>query len=130
MNKSTQVFILVIFIVGNIVNVYAGEKKAFSEKQICKVGIAKIMGKNPSIVKVDRAKGKTVYLSYIRQNDKTKWEYKCKIEGNRIIWGTKDGRWRKHPMDSKVTFKVMGNSITVTDTFNDSSASKETYTLE
>ena len=112
------------------VSAYAGDKRAFSENQICKAGIAKIMGRDPTIIKIDRVANDAIYLSYVRQDDQSKWKYKCKLEGNRIIWGSDTGRWRSHPMDSKVTFKVTGNSITVTDSFSDGSSSSETYSLD
>lgn len=111
------------------VSAYAGDKGAFSENQICKAGIAKIMGRDPAIINIDRKANDAIYLSYVRKDDQSKWKYKCKLEDNRIIWGSDTGRWRSHPMDSKVTFKVSGNSIKVVDSFSDGSSSSETYSL-
>jgi hypothetical protein len=108
----------------------AADKSKFTKNQICKAGIAKIMGRDPAIIKIDRTSGETIYLSYIRQDDKTKWKYKCKLNGNQIIWGSDTGRWRTHAMDSKVHYRINGSSITVTDTFSDGSSSKEIYTVE
>jgi hypothetical protein len=108
---------------------YAGDKGAFSENQICKAGIAKIMGRDPAIIKIDRVALDAIYLSYVRSDDQSKWKYKCKLKDSRINWGSDTGRWRTHPMDSKVTFKVSGNLITVTDVFSDGSSSSETYSL-
>ena len=109
---------------------FADGKATFTKNQICKAGIAKIMGRDPSIIKIDSKSGETIYLSYVRQDDKTKWKYKCKINGNQILWGSYTGRWRTHAMDSKVRYKIRGKSITVTETFSDGSSSKETYTVE
>ena len=114
---------------GGSLSSYADEKGAFNENQICKAGIAKIMGRNPAIIKIDQIKGHTIFLSYIRQDDRTKWKYKCKIEGSLIIWGADNGRWRTHSLDSKVSFKVSESSITITDTFSDGSSSQESYAL-
>jgi len=108
----------------------AADKSKFNKNQICKAGIAKIMGRDPAIIKVDQTKGETIYLSYIRQDDKTKWKYKCKLNGNQILWGSDTGRWRTHTMDSKVRYKIKGTSITITDTFSDGSSSKEVYTVK
>ncbi len=124
---------LIIFVVVALINIsiaHAADKGTFTTNQICKAGIAKIMGRDPAIIKIDRTSGETIYLSYIRQDDKTKWKYKCKLSGNQILWGSDTGRWRTHAMDSKVHYKINGNSITVTDTFSDGSSSKETYTVE
>ena len=121
---------LALIVVGYSASVLAGENGAFDENKICKAGIAKIMGRNPAIIKIDREEGGSIFLSYVRQDDQTKWKFKCKIENSRIIWGADNGRWRTHSADSKVTFKVSNNSITVTDLFSDGSSSKETFVLE
>ncbi|ORU90396.1 MAG: hypothetical protein A6F71_05360 [Cycloclasticus sp. symbiont of Poecilosclerida sp. M] len=42
----------------------AADKSKLNKNQICKAGIAKIMGRDPAIIKVDQTKGETVYLSY------------------------------------------------------------------
>ncbi len=128
--KSSQLIFAVIFIAGVSENAYAVGNGVFSMNQVCKAGIAKIMGRNPSIIQIDRVAKGVIYLSYVRQDDKTKWKYKCKIEGNRIIWGSDTGRWRTNPMDSMVSFQVSGNLITVKDAFSDGSSSNETYSLE
>jgi len=127
--KPSQLFIASILSSVVCVNVYASEKGDFNENQICKAGIAKIMGRNPAIIKIDRVTNDATYLSYVRQDDWSKWKYKCKLEGNRIMWGSDTGRWRTHPLDSKVTFKVSGHSIMVIDAFSDGSSSSETYSL-
>lgn len=127
--KQNQLLIAIIIYFGICANVYADKKGNFSENQICKAGIAKIMGKNPAIIKIDRVANDSTYLSYVRQADQTRWKYKCKIEGNRIIWGADTGRWRTHPMDSKITFNESAHQITVIDTFSDGSSSSETYSL-
>lgn len=126
--KNILISIFVVII--SISTSFATEKATFTKNQICKAGIAKIMGRDPEIIKIDRKSGETIFLSYVRQGDKTKRKYKCKINGNQIMWGLDDGRWRTHAMDSKVRFKIKGKSITVTDTFSDGSSSKEIYTVE
>jgi len=128
--KSIQLLAAAMLFAGVSGSVYADENGGFSKNQICRVGIAKIMGRNPSIIKIDHMASDVIYLSYVRQDDQTKWKYKCKIEGNRIIWGSDTGRWRMHPMDAKVSFKVSGNSISVNDAFSDGSSSNKTYSLE
>ena len=70
-----------------------------------------MMGRDPAIMRIDRTSGETIYLSYIRQVDNTKW--KCKLSGNQIIWGVYTGRWRTHAMDSQVSYKIKGKSIMV-----------------
>jgi hypothetical protein len=88
--------------------------------QICRAGIATIMGKSPSIITVDSKKGDVKYLSYIRKEDNTKWKYKCQVKGFRIHWGSIDsdgteGRWRTNPADDQVIFETDIDTITVTE---------------
>ncbi len=125
-----KIFISMLVAVISMPISYAAEKDTFTKNLICKAGIAKIMGRDPAIIKIDRKSGDTIYLSYVRQDDKTKWKYKCKLNANQIVWGSDTGRWRTHAMDSKVRYKIKDKSITVTDTFSDGSSSKETYTVE
>ncbi|MCH7916342.1 MAG: hypothetical protein IH856_25445 [Deltaproteobacteria bacterium] len=110
--------------------VNAAESGTFSKAQICKAGIATVMGRDPGIMKVDRTQGGVIYLSYIRQDDGKKWSYKCKLDGNRIIWGSDTGRWRTHSMDSRLTYSVEGNQIKLVDRFSDGSATRKSLTSE
>ena len=103
------------------------ENGSFTTSQICKAGIAKVMGRDPTGMKIDRISGKIIFISYVRADDRKKFSYKCKVSGKRIIWGSATGRWREHSMDSKVSFKTNGDLIEVVDQFNDGSRSKEKF---
>lgn len=86
--------------------------RTISQEDICKASIATIMGRDPSIMKIDTIQGDVVYLSYIRSNDETRWSYKCKLDGSKVIWGNAEGRWRTEEL---VTFTVSGDTVTITD---------------
>ena len=101
----------------------------FSEAQVCKAGIGTIMGRDPSSMKTRTTSNGVLKVSYVRPFDRKKFSYKCKIEGNRILWGNSDGRWRTHSADSKVTYRVDGELLQVTDKFSDGSASRNQYTF-
>lgn len=89
----------------------------FTKELICKAGIATIMGRNPSIIRIERSEGEIVYLSYRRPDDGTRWAQKCKIEKNRIIWASNNpgstGRWRTHELDEKIYFNITNNGWTL-----------------
>lgn len=91
----------------------------FSTETICKSGIATRMGRDPSIIAIDELRDGVVFLSYARPEDGTLWSYKCKLDGNRIIWGSKEGRWRTRLMDSTLLYVVQGDTIQVEDHFTD-----------
>jgi hypothetical protein len=77
------------------------------------------MGRDPRIIRVDRTQGDTAYLSYVRPDDGKRWKYKCKLDGNKIVWGADDGRWRTHPDDSVITYNARGSSLTVIERYSD-----------
>lgn len=106
----------------------ATAQSTFTPRQICKAGIAVVMGRVPATMKVDRVRENVVFLSYNRPDDGKRWTYKCKIEGERIIWGADDGRWRTHPEDSVISFAIDGSSLVVAERFSDGSSNEETFT--
>ncbi len=118
--------LLAIILTGSI-SAFASEVK-FSKEQISKAGIATVMSKDPGIIKIDKVSKDIVYLSYLRPSDGKHWAYRCKVEGNRIIWASDTGRWRDHKEDSVLTYTIDGDKITIVDRFSDGSASTEIYT--
>jgi hypothetical protein len=102
--------------------------ESFSPEQICKAAIGQVMGKKPNIIKVQKGESGIFNLSYIREADGTKWSYRCKLEGNRVIWASDTGRWRNDPSDDVVTFSLTSNSIEITEKYSGGSSTKETYT--
>lgn len=99
-----------------------------TNRELCKAGISILMGRDPSIMKIDRTDGAVVYLSYIRPDDRSLWSYRCKIEGNRIIWASSTGRWRTHPLDEVITFSVSGDRLHLDEAYSDQSTTKATFT--
>jgi len=95
------------------------EPATFSREAICKFGIAARMGRDPSIIVVDEIRDGVVFLSYTRPDDGTHWAYKCRLEGDKIIWGLKGGRWRTRPMDSTIIYVIRSDTIQVEDHYTD-----------
>jgi hypothetical protein len=104
-------------------------KVNFTKQQICKATIAKVMGKAPSIVKVNKVSGNITYLSYIRPSDGTSWTYKCKLEGTTAIWANDVGRWRTGQFDSKITFSINKQKLTLSERYSDGSGDDKSYRL-
>lgn len=106
------------------------QDSSFSGPQICKATIAMIMGRDPSIIRTDRVENGVVYLSYVRPDDGTRWTYRCRIDGKRVLWGSVDGRWRDHPDDEVVTYAVRGGQLHIEERYSDGSANQESFSLE
>ena len=101
---------------------------ALGPDQICKAAIAAIMGRASSIIRIDRADGEVRFLSYVRA-DGTKWAYRCKLDGTRVIWAGAEGRWRIAPEDERIEFAAPGDgsSVTITQRFTDGSVSTKSF---
>lgn len=105
------------------------DKGAFTDQQICIATVAKVMGRNPSIIKIDSIQGDVTYLSYNRQDDGTHWAYRCKLEGNKAIWASDTGRWRTDQYDSKITFSVSGSKVSISGKYSDGSGDVKSYSI-
>jgi opacity protein-like surface antigen len=85
----------------------AAAAEDFNRNQICRAAIATIMSRSPNIIKIEgTGDDGVIYLWYVRWNDQTRWDYKCKVEGERILWGALQGRWQTEPRDAVVTYAV------------------------
>jgi hypothetical protein len=74
-----------------------------------------------------------VFLSYVRANDGTKWTYRCKVEGDRIMWASDPGRWRNSPLDEKLFYKVVkdkeGDRLEVEERYSDGSSTRKAFAV-
>ncbi len=123
-------FATAVLSVGAIATNLSAAEPRFTPTQICKAGIAVVMGRDPGTMKIDRVQKDVVFLSYVRAGDRKRWTYKCKLEGQKILWGADDGRWRTHPADSVITFDTETASLMVVERFSDGSSTKKTFTVQ
>lgn len=103
------------------------DRGQFSVQQICIGAIATAMGRESSIINIDSTEGKITYLSYQRKGDGQRWTYRCKLEGDKVIWASDKGRWRIGPYDSEITFFVKGETVTITELYSDGSKTSNKY---
>lgn len=106
----------------------ATQAASFDQKQICRATIGAVMGRDPQIIKVSGVDSGIIYVSYSRPDDGTLWEQRCRIDGQKVIWATKAGRWRELPVDEVITYSVAGASLTINRKFADGSTSTKSYT--
>lgn len=102
----------------------------FTPQQICRATVAAVMGRPPSIVQVDRTIGEVVYVTYLRPDDGTRWNNRCKFEGSKVVWATDVGRWRTHPDEAEITFSANASTLTITEAYRDGSMSRKRFTRE
>lgn len=102
--------------------------KNFTYEDIARYTMAYIMGEPTKIIKVK--KNRDFYIvSYIRQSDSKKFEYKVKFENDNIVWANIDGRWRDSQYDEKLKFLEKENSLQIIQTFSDGSLDIQEYKI-
>lgn len=92
----------------------------FSKEDIARFAISSIMGQPSKTIKVKEENGLYI-LSYIRKSDSKKFDYKIKIDEDKILWANLDGRWRDTEHDEKINFEENAQTIKITQTFSDNS---------
>ncbi len=85
------------------------------------------MGRDPKIIKVTKQDKGIVYLYYVRRDDSTKWSYRCKITGSKVVWASDTGRWRTDPLDEKITYHINGKLLEITQSYSDGTSTKESF---
>lgn len=97
--------------------------------KICKAAIATIMAKDPSIISINSETAGVIALSYYRPSDAKLWSYRCRIEGEKVIWASETGRWRTHPADEVIAFKLSDNAVTISEKYTDGSVNEGQFSL-
>jgi hypothetical protein len=107
----------------------ASAAPAFEVEAICRTAIASIMGRDPKVMQVTRTAGNVLFLTYARPMDNFVWTYRCRIEGNRVVWASEPGRWREGPKDDKVFFEDVdaGKQLRIIENHGDGSSTKQLF---
>jgi hypothetical protein len=84
--------------------------------KICKAAISTLMFQDPSIMTGEIDKEGVVHIYYKRASDDKFWAFKCKIEGNSVVYAYEtrgyDQNWRPN---EAVSYKVEGGIVTICD---------------
>jgi hypothetical protein len=107
----------------------ASAAPAFEVGAICRTAIASIMGRDPKVMQVTRTAGNVLFLTYARPVDNFVWTYRCRIEGNRVVWASEPGRWREGPKDDKIFFEDVdaGKQLRIIENHGDGSSTKQLF---
>jgi hypothetical protein len=102
---------------------------SFAVETICRTAIAAITDRDPKIMQVTRTIGDVLFLAYVRPIDNFVWTYRCRIEGNRVVWATEPGRWRDNPKDGEVLFEDVGEGkqLRIIENRGDGSSIKQVF---
>ena len=81
---------------------------AFEARAICRTAIATITGRDPKLLQTTDGPDGVVALTYVRPIDYFVWAFRCRLDGNRVVWADEPGRWRQDARDDKIFFEVIG----------------------
>lgn len=103
------------------------------EQKICKAAIATAFYKSPEIISTEFKSG-IVELSYRRDADDSLWRYRCNVECDVVTWaGFIDGgwgRWRNSRSDAKITYKISGEHLIVSElSLGSSKPTRQSYEM-
>jgi hypothetical protein len=107
----------------------ASGASSFAVEAICRTAVAAITDRDPKIMQVTRTVGDVLFLAYVRPIDNFVWTYRCRIEGNRVVWATEPGRWRDNPKDGEVLFEDVGEGkqLRIIENHGDGSSIKQVF---
>jgi hypothetical protein len=107
----------------------ASAASSFDVETICRTAIASIADRDPKAMQVTRTAGDVLFLTYVRPIDNFVWTYRCRIEGNRVVWATEPGRWREDPEDDKVFFEEVyaGKQLRIIESHGDGSSTRQLF---
>jgi hypothetical protein len=107
----------------------ASAAAAFEVEAICRTAIASIMGRDPKMMQVTRTAGDVLFLTYVRAMDNFVWTYRCRVEGNRVVWASEPGRWRDDPKDDEVFFEIVdaGKQLRIIENHGDGSSTRQVF---
>jgi hypothetical protein len=86
----------------------ASAEPSFDPPAICRTAMAAITDRDPKLMQTRTAPDGVVMLTYARPIDNFVWAYRCRLEGNRVVWANEPGRWRDNAKDDKLFFEVVG----------------------
>lgn len=77
-----------------------------------------------------QVKDDVIYLSYTRQADESNWGYRCKIEGNKVIWSSDTGNWRTKSTDSQINFSLNNDILNIKEYLSGELVGEESFTID
>ncbi len=101
----------------------------FEPAAICRTAIASIGGRDPKSIHTTLTADGVLFLTYVRPIDNYVWTYRCRIDGNRIVWASEPGRWRDDAKDDKIFFEVIGagTQLRIIENHVDGSTTKQLF---
>ncbi len=92
------------------------ELSPLTKVALCREYIGEIFGRPVDIIKGAIIKDGSIYVGYVREEDRTSWVYSCDFHNNKMVWAgwfndeKKLGRWRSED-EVTLNFNSESNSV-------------------
>ncbi|QSX34171.1 hypothetical protein JYB87_02680 [Shewanella avicenniae] len=86
----------------------------FSAVDICRASMATALQQDINTIDVVDKSGKLVYVSYTNRDDWSRDIYRCKLEGNHVLWAPNKGEWQNQNA-GQISFAANFNELTITE---------------
>lgn len=123
--KSMTLFSILVLVSNTL---YGASGDTYTHVQVCKAALSSVMGVDLKAIQTEQEKDGIVSLHYRIAGENDRYDYKCRVEGKRVIWGSAKGRWRTKKGDAVITFSVSNGNVTIRERFNDEPRSQGTKT--
>ena len=109
-------FLVVVYFLSSEAPAVHSEKQQnskFTSEDVCIAAMAALNNHPAYIFKHNGNQGSVINVSYMRPADGKRWAQRCKVREGAVEWAAKDGRWRTHERDEKISYSVEGNYIKI-----------------
>ncbi|KFZ37889.1 hypothetical protein HR45_08575 [Shewanella mangrovi] len=86
----------------------------FSAADICRASMATALQQDISTIDVVDKSGKLIYVSYTNHDDWSRDLYRCKLDGNHVLWAPNKGDWQNQNQ-GQISFASAVNQLTITE---------------
>jgi len=105
--------------------------------RVCRAAIAAINVRDPGTVRVVSSRADIVRVRHRRPDDGSVWTSECTQDGDKVVWravdafgpGSGPGRWRTHPMDEVLTFRIDGSRVDIIQSQMGEEYQRDTFTI-
>lgn len=105
----------------------------FNAGLVCRAAISVVMYTDFDIIKADSVENDIAHVHYNRTSDNKLWKNKCKFTSDRVVWAADDipdPRWRDLKEDGYITYKIDGQSLSVTEHYPDGSSNTKGFSYQ
>ncbi|MCL1074737.1 hypothetical protein [Shewanella dokdonensis] len=100
----------------------------FSATEICKATMATALQHDVSTISLVDKNGKLVYVSYTDPTDSSQNIYRCRLDGDHVLWAPNKGQWQNQT-EGQISFIANYNQLTITETSGNGQQHTNQYKL-